>query len=193
MGLVDYASDSDSDAAAPQPEPKPTPAPKAADAGKKKPFRKLIDRSDPKKIRVDLPDVAPEAPREPPAKRARTGGGAFSGFNAMLPAPKKANAAKTSSSEGASKPVGVGLKTGSERGFARGETDGEGGGKGPEIPEGMKKEEDVKLVGKPLMFKPLSVARRTAKKGPTKKTAPAASTTQPNLNPQPARGKRQRR
>ena len=187
MGLVDYASDSDSDSA-PQPQPAPAPAPKTADAGKKKPFRKLIDRSDPKKIRVDLPSVAPEAPPERPVKRARTGGGAFSGFNSMLPAPKNANAAKkaTVSESGAVKPVGVGLKTGGERGFVRDGDEGGGGGKGPEIPEGMKREEDVKLVGKPLMFKPLSVARRTAKKAPAKKAASSTSTAKPISTPQPA-------
>lgn len=190
MGLVDYASDSDSGSDAPQPQPPPAPTPKTTGAGaaanKKKPFRKLIDRSDPKKIRIDLPDVGAEAPPEPPAKRARTGGGAFSGFNAMLPAPKNAGAKK---SEGAAKAAGGGLRTGGERGFVRGgQEDGEGGkeGKGPEIPEGMKKEEDVKLVGKPLMFKPLSVARKTAKKAPAKKAAPAAPSPQPP-NPQPSR------
>ena len=189
MGLVDYASDSESDSAAPQPEPKPihTAAPKTADANKKKPFKKLIDRSDPKKIRVDLPDVAAEAPREPPAKRARTDGGALSGFNAMLPTPKNTNAAKKATSEGASKPVGVGLKTGSGIGFQRDSNDGEGedSGKGPEIPEGMKREDDVKLVGRPLMFKPLSVARKTAKKGPANKSPPTTSATQLEPNPQP--------
>ncbi|EAA28560.1 hypothetical protein GE21DRAFT_4640 [Neurospora crassa] len=35
---------------------------------------------------------------------------------------------------------------------------------GPSIPEGQKPEEEVKLVGKPLMFKPLSVARKPQKK-----------------------------
>lgn len=41
---------------------------------------------------------------------------------------------------------------------------------GPSIPEGQKREEDVQLVGKPLMFRPLSVARRPGQgKGKEKK------------------------
>ncbi|KAK1773816.1 mitotic checkpoint regulator, MAD2B-interacting-domain-containing protein [Copromyces sp. CBS 386.78] len=45
---------------------------------------------------------------------------------------------------------------------------------GPSIPEGQKAEEDVKLVGKPLMFKPLSVARKPQKKKAVTPKAPAA-------------------
>lgn len=196
MGLVDYASDSDSDSGSPPPQPAPAPAaaPKTATTegapGAKKPFRKLIDRSDPKKIRVNLPGAADDdAPPEPPAKRARTGGGAFGGFNAMLPAPKNANAGKkAASSGGEAKPVGVGFRTGSERGFDR---EGGEGGKGPEIPEGMKREEDVKLVGKPLMFKPLSVARKSAAKKGVKKASPAAVAQPSKPAPAPAQEKAQ--
>ncbi|SPO02791.1 uncharacterized protein DNG_05466 [Cephalotrichum gorgonifer] len=201
MGLVDYDSDSgsDSDSVAPQPAPAPktttststgaAPAPTEAGvgaAGKKKVFQKLIDRSDPKKIKVNLPDAKRGAGDEPPpAKRARTagGGGVFGGFNSMLPAPKNPAKGASAAAGGwaAGKAVGAGgLKTGSERGFVR--DGGAGGGgevgggeKGPEIPEGMKRE-DVKLVGKPLMFRPLSVARKAAtKKGAAKKgISPAA-------------------
>lgn len=192
MGLVDYASDSDSDVGSPPPQPVPAPtkAPtKTTDGapGGKKPFRKLIDRSDPKKIRVNLPGTTnDDAPPEPPAKRARTGGGAFSGFNAMLPPPKNLNAGKKpASSSGEAKPVGTGLRTGSERGFDRGEGGGEEG-KGPEIPEGMKREEDVKLVGKPLMFKPLSVARKSAVKKAVKKASPAPGPATQPAKPAPA-------
>lgn len=196
MGLVDYASDSDSDSGSPQPQPAPAPATTTKATAKttegapggKKPFRKLIDRSDPKKIRVELPGAtSDDAPAEPPAKRARTGGGAFGGFNAMLPPPKNANAGKkAASASGEAKPVGSGLRTGAERGFVRGEGGEES--KGPEIPEGMKREEDVKLVGKPLMFKPLSVARKSAaKKGGAKKTAPAPAPQPSKPAPAPAK------
>jgi hypothetical protein len=78
---------------------------------------------------------------------------------------------------------GISLKTGAEASFVRGEEAensnsprGAGGGSGlnlpapkkgptgPTIPEGQKPEAEVKLVGKPLMFKPLSVTRKPAKK-----------------------------
>ncbi|KAL2164473.1 hypothetical protein VTH06DRAFT_3689 [Thermothelomyces fergusii] len=46
---------------------------------------------------------------------------------------------------------------------------------GPSIPEGQKPAEEVKLVGKPLMFKPLSVARKKAPATKAKKKdGPAA-------------------
>lgn len=45
----------------------------------------------------------------------------------------------------------------------------------PSIPEGQKPEEEVKLVGKPLMFKPLSVARNPAKKKSNLGKAPVAA------------------
>ncbi|KAL8387901.1 hypothetical protein RB595_009589 [Gaeumannomyces hyphopodioides] len=44
---------------------------------------------------------------------------------------------------------------------------------GPSIPEGQKPESEVKLVGKPLMFRPLSVARKPAKKSGAKAAAPS--------------------
>lgn len=49
---------------------------------------------------------------------------------------------------------------------------------GPSIPEGQKPESEVKLVGKPLMFRPLSVARKPGKKSGAK-TAAASSATKP--------------
>jgi len=49
--------------------------------------------------------------------------------------------------------------------------------KAPRIPDGQKPAEEVQLVGKPLMFKPLSVSRKPGKKiskaGTTKATPPA--------------------
>ena len=53
---------------------------------------------------------------------------------------------------------------------------------GPSIPEGQKPEEEVKLVGKPLMFKPLSVARKKApaKKKKDQPAAGAAAATTAN-------------
>ncbi|CAI4218812.1 unnamed protein product [Parascedosporium putredinis] len=124
MGLVDYASDSGSDAeAGPSPPPLPpksnpskttttttTTATAKPGTAPKKPFQKLVDRAEPGKIR-----------------RARTGGGAFSGFNAFLPAPKKPSRIgggvgapsgdASVSSGGAAQRVGAGLKTGAGPGF----------------------------------------------------------------------------
>lgn len=194
MGLVDY-SDSDSsgseaDAPAKTAPAKtaPKPAPKASQTSSKKPFQKVVDRSNPGRILVNLPQLSAEAPKthgdEPPAKRARTGGsGAFSGFNSFLPAPKNANkpkAAPATTSAGQPKPS-VNFKTSAAPGFSRstGDDDDFEPSSGmslpppkaaaqPSIPEGQKPEEEVKLVGKPLMFKPLSVARtQNKKKKPT--------------------------
>ncbi|WYZ40521.1 hypothetical protein EsH8_IV_000862 [Colletotrichum jinshuiense] len=197
MGLVDYSESSGSEDEVPA---KPIAAAKpASTTTTKKPFQKVVDRSNPGKIVVNLPSTKPDGPKppsdEPPAKRARTGkGGLFSGFNSFLPPPK--NAAKSapaqssSSSSSTSRPA-FQLKTGAEPGFSRdrGGDDGEGSsgtaGGGfslpapraqaqPTIPEGMKPADEVKLVGKPMMFKPLSVARK-----PKKKTATSASAAAP--------------
>ncbi|KAF7539247.1 hypothetical protein G7Z17_g12466 [Cylindrodendrum hubeiense] len=191
MGLVDY-SDSDSSGSEAEAPAKTAPktalktGPKASSQSSKKPFQKVVDRSNPGRILVNLPQLSAEAPKthgdEPPAKRARTGGsGAFSGFNSFLPAPKNANKPRAAPviSAGKAKP-GVNLKTSAAPGFSRStgdEHDFESSGgmslpppkaaAQPSIPEGQKPEEEVKLVGKPLMFKPLSVARKQKKKKPT--------------------------
>ncbi|RYP38447.1 hypothetical protein DL767_002563 [Monosporascus sp. MG133] len=199
MGLVDY-SDSESEAETPaQPPPKAAPAP-----GAKKPFQKVVDRSKTGKILVNLPQTSGRDESEttndgdqPPAKRQRTGGGgggAFSNFNSFLPPPKNTGKPAVASSSGKSAPMpGVNLKTGAAPGFSR-ESDGDsydemGARVGnadsaessrsshqPSIPEGQKPAEEVKLVGKPMMFKPLSVSRKPAKKNATK----AATGSKPN-------------
>ncbi|KAI5922221.1 mitotic checkpoint regulator, MAD2B-interacting-domain-containing protein [Camillea tinctor] len=223
MGLVDY-SDSESDS---EIVTKPTPTAAAAapssTAGGKKPFQKVVDRARPGKILVNLPQSSGRNESNdadgPPAKRARItgrGGGAFSGFNSLLPPPKNtgkpatANSSSSSSSsnnisKGAPKP-GVNLKTGAAPGFSR-EVDNDSGmnhennDKGspmnlpapkaqqqPSIPAEQKAAEDVKLVGKPLMFKPLSVSRKPAKKNTaaTAKSIPSVpKTSDPSQAPKP--------
>ncbi|KAJ0341474.1 hypothetical protein COL922a_002188 [Colletotrichum nupharicola] len=203
MGLVDYSESSGSEDEAP---PQPTVVkPAAAGATAKKPFQKVVDRSNPGKIVVNLPSAKPDEPTasndEPPAKRARTaGGGRFSGFNSFLPPPKnaaKAAPAQSSSSSSSSRPV-FQLKTGAEPGFSRDRGDGAGSSDGgglnlpapkaaaqPSIPQSMKPEEEVKLVGKPMMFRPLSVARKPKKKTPSSVT-PTASKTEPAKAPEQA-------
>ncbi|UNI21503.1 hypothetical protein JDV02_007487 [Purpureocillium takamizusanense] len=138
------------------------------------------------------------------ARTSGAGGGRFSGFNSFLPAPKNARnaavskpATSASSTPGQSRPV-VTLKTSAEPGFSReieeSRTDGNtadgietpaaAGGSlpppkrpaEPSIPQGQKPADEVKLVGKPLMFKPLSVSRKPNKKKTVAVAAPAAST-----------------
>lgn len=188
MGLVDY-SESESDSEAPQVAPSaPAKAPPA-----KKPFQKVVDRSKPGKIVVSLPQETAPASDEPPTKKARTGaskeGGRFSGFNSFLPPPKNAGK-KPAAAPAAGKPrPGINLKTSAAPGFSRDTGDGEGledstfaapqNKAEPLVPEDQKPADQVKLVGKPMMFKPLSVSRNTNKKK-TPKLPQAAS---PSLSP----------
>ncbi|ORY59106.1 mitotic checkpoint regulator, MAD2B-interacting-domain-containing protein [Pseudomassariella vexata] len=192
MALVDY-SDSESDSETVL-KPEPTPqAPTASATTAKKPIQKVVDRANPRKILVNLSGrsvlekATPKAGEEPPAKRKRTAGGAFSGFNSLLPAPKNAGKPATASSSGKNAPrPGVNLKTGAAPGFSRNnDEDGMDGeslngqpAQQPSIPEGQKPADEVKLVGKPLMFKPLSVSRKPAKKKATSvvKAPPKSST-----------------
>ncbi|KAF2652747.1 hypothetical protein K491DRAFT_34542 [Lophiostoma macrostomum CBS 122681] len=132
MNLIAYSDSEESDNDAPQ-APKP-----AAKPVLKPSFHKVVDRSQPGKIKLSLPSASqPKAAKDdidsdaPPAKKARTGGGAFSGFNAMLPAPKKPNVSTTaagatstettSGTRGPGKALGKGvnLKTGAEPAFRR--------------------------------------------------------------------------
>ncbi|OTB08658.1 hypothetical protein M426DRAFT_316664 [Hypoxylon sp. CI-4A] len=212
MGLVDY-SDSESDS---EIVTKPTPAPAASSqsgiASGKKSFQKVVDRANPGKIRVNLPqnlsdrdaNKAADDGNEQPATRARMtgkGGGAFGGFNSLLPPPKNAGKPAVASTSGKAAPkIGVNLKTGATPGFSRepdGETNADDPATGadhrtnqPSIPAEQKPAEEVKLVGKPLMFKPLSVSRKPGKKGATKSTtkpstAPAAPAPQMNEASEP--------
>lgn len=185
MGLVDY---SDSDAS----DVEETPVAKPAANASKPAFQKVVDRSNPGKIRVSLPQTSTRDETrsdEPPTKRAKTGGGAFSGFNSFLPAPKKTG--QTGAALGGGNTArkgglaaGVNLKTGAAPGFSRDpeperghtedlctEEESTSGGNGFDLPPpkasqngDQKPAEEVKLVGKPLMFRPLSVARKPKKK-----------------------------
>lgn len=164
MALVNYSDSEGSDTEAPP----AAPAQKAVLPTKPK----LINRTESKKIKVELPQIRPEpgqeSTQEPVAKRARTAG-AFSGFNSLLPAPKR-------SGQNAPKP-GVSLKTSSEAAFSRtpvpvlpdygaseesNTTNGTGGDALPVAEE--KKEEEPKIVGRPTRFMPLSVANARKKK-----------------------------
>ncbi|OAA71393.1 hypothetical protein ISF_01944 [Cordyceps fumosorosea ARSEF 2679] len=191
MGLVDY-SESESSGSEAEAPAKPIAKPKPGG----------LDKSKSGKIIVNLAGNAAAAPStsssdEPPAKRARTaGGGRFAGFNSFLPAPK--NAAPAGGSKG------PGLRTSAAPGFSRDASSSStvdavaaGGDTAdersvpkssglnlpppksavvaePSIPEGQKPASEVKLTGKPLMFRPLSVAQ-----GKKKKTTAAAAAAKP--------------
>lgn len=143
MNLVSY-SDSGSDDDAPAPAPPKQPAA----------FQKLIDRST-HKIRVNLSVETPTESQRA-VKRQRTGGGAFSGLASLLPPPKNSGASPGNPDRSHSKPS---LRTGAAPAFARA---------GDESAQPMVATQidaaEVKLVGKATVFKPLSVARKAAKK-----------------------------
>ncbi|KAL8996051.1 MAG: hypothetical protein Q9188_006660 [Gyalolechia gomerana] len=125
MGLVEYSESESSDVE----EKKETQILKPAAKTGKPAFQKVVDRSNPRKIQVSLPELAKEPLEEkqeddgPPAKKARTGGGAFSGFNSFLPAPKRSAAGNGGLNGAGAKRSGlessVSLKTGSAPAFSR--------------------------------------------------------------------------
>lgn len=183
MALVDY-SDSDESGTEDAPPVKPTP-------NTAKPVvQKIVDRSNPGKIKVSLPKASSNEEtdsNEPPTKRVKTGGGLFEGLASFLPAPKQTGVIGKGILGGSRKGglgSGVNLKTGAAPGFSRepeperepdssrvpeSEDRGAGHDNGLQLPqpkaaESLSKLEEVKLVGKPLMFKPLSVARKPVKK-----------------------------
>jgi Mitotic checkpoint regulator, MAD2B-interacting len=202
MVLVAYSDSEESDDEKPQ-KPAERDPPSAATKSETK-F--TVDKSNPRKIRVNLQAVRDNATEngahedEPALKRPRLGGG-FSGFNAMLPAPKRdaqtANGVKTASNRAPRKVFG--LKTGAEPGFSR-ESDAElrelfaeqateagvDGFAGRKDMEGETEGSGgiLKLPpvapsaplkqGNPMMFKPLSVARNNQK---TKKKPPAKASS----------------
>ncbi|PLB47861.1 hypothetical protein P170DRAFT_360697, partial [Aspergillus steynii IBT 23096] len=133
MALVSY-SDSENSDSEPETTPvsqpktqKPTPAPAAPSAGGAS-FPSIVDRSNPRKIRVALPEIKSEKPNDqdgddgPARKKPRIGGGGglFSGFNSFLPAPKRNPAAeKEKNAKAASVRKVFSLKTGAAPGFDR--------------------------------------------------------------------------
>ncbi|TVY28500.1 hypothetical protein LHYA1_G003474 [Lachnellula hyalina] len=200
MALVDY---SDSDAS----DVEETPVVKPAANSSKPAFQKVVDRANPGKIRVSLPQTSTKNDTqsdEPPTKRAKIGGGAFSGFNSFLPAPKRTG--QTSTTLGGGNAVkkgglgaGVNLKTGAAPGFSREpepereyteEQASTSGGNGLTLPPPQasqneeKSAEEVKMVGKPLMFRPLSVSRKPKKKTVAQLSAAASIPSTP-AKPQP--------
>lgn len=209
MALVAYSDSEGSDVE--------TDTPPVPSIDNKKPDSKKfqVDRST-GKLRIALPEIKPEPSAQDaedgPRKKARVGGG-LSGFNSFLPAPKRA-AEKKAPVATTRKPFS--LKTGAGPGFDR-SADAEMkndyafdnlAGDAEDIPtsgslksdtasdtpETMKKPEEVKLQGNPMMFRPLSVGRPQKKRKTTKLTeqptpgpaAPKAAQPLPQQPTQPS-------
>ncbi|KAI9723383.1 MAG: hypothetical protein M1812_001267 [Candelaria pacifica] len=123
MGLVNYSDSEGSEAENTSIKVENQSRPGASKAS----FQKVVDRSNPHKIRVTLPQASSAEPKnessadEPPLKRARTNGGTFSSFNSFLPAPKRVVLGGSEGTAGKSKGLGSGvnLKTGAAPGFSR--------------------------------------------------------------------------
>ncbi|KAL2415686.1 hypothetical protein ABEF95_000576 [Exophiala dermatitidis] len=191
MSLVAYSDSEASDDEQIQTKPE-KPVPKPAIPPSNTSF--TVNKANPRKIQVKLNEVATngEEDGEPAPKRPRVGGGPFSGFNAMLPAPKRDGQTQAAPKPAARKVFS--LKTGAEPAFSRdsdselrqlfAEQDADGTAQGngentiPPIPHAassttsVKKEQPVK--GNVFMFKPLSVARNTKK--PKRKTEQSKTT-----------------
>lgn len=199
MGLVEYSESEGSDTEA---EPNPTSPPKQASSSTSKPtFQKVVDRSNPHKIRVHLPEISKAETdhhkgdrSERSAKRPKTSGGAFSGFNSFLPAPKRAlqtSHAGSQPGQGLMRGLGrgVNLKTGPSPGFSREpqpeplDEDAKGDAHIPSSdvpaqhqdvtnghdendasPTSEVPKQQVPRSGSLMMFKPLSVVRKPKKK-----------------------------
>ena len=124
MALVDYSgseSSEDEEVCASKEPVKPK------SAAAKPAFQKVVDSSDPHKIRVNLPGPAKSHvdgdDSERPSKRAKIGSSGLGGFNALLPAPKRMTAPNgRASSDGPRRGglgSGVSLRTGAAPGFSR--------------------------------------------------------------------------
>lgn len=212
MLLVEYSDSESSGTEGPRASPALTDS-KATSNSHKPAFRKVVDRANPHKIRVNLPKTTKtegEVGSEPPSKRAKVASNAFSGFNSLLPAPKKAPVLNGGSgAKRAGLGIGVNLKTGATPGFSRDERarmDVSGGDKATIEAEpsnsstalhdghntAFKSQQEPvvtnkvngepKIQGNPMMFKPLSVARKQ------KNTSSSAGTQNiPNQAPVAAR------
>lgn len=189
MDLVGYSDSEGSEDEKPQPNPTKTIAIPPANNS-----NFAVNKTNPRKIQVRLADTNGPDVEEPAAKRPRVGAGTFSGFNSLLPPPKRDADAKTSSKPAARKVFS--LKTGAEPGFSR-ESDAElrnlfaedqdsrNGATDlkPEpstsqtTPSGLSTEQPVK--GNAFMFKPLSVARGKKQKKPAYALSEASTPSMP--------------
>ena len=192
MGLVDYSDSEGSDTETISTAKQALTKLKTTSTTKPA-FQKLTNPSESRRIKVDLPTLQEGATEssteEPPVKKVRTAG-AFSGFNSLLPAPKRAAAASNAPK------AGVSLRTSGEAAFSRrpaaetddaGDVGADGGvdfepssngnyaGSAVPTPGADTGESEVKVIGKATNFKPLSVSNK--KKSTPKKAKNAESTS----------------
>ncbi|KAG8531463.1 uncharacterized protein KY384_003092 [Bacidia gigantensis] len=207
MALVDYGSSGESGSEQDAP---PQPASKPKTFASKHGFQKLVDSSNPQKIRVNLEqkqaaENKSTADDERPLKKARIEGGGLKDFNALLPSPKRPADAKGSIRGGLGR--GVSLKTGATPGFTREPMpqrdpaptdDGSDNFEGdPGAQDWRALAEDTSIgtaphttsadpaqapVKKATMFKPLSVARKPQKKRPLDKSSEPSRTVVANVD-----------
>ncbi|EFQ99432.1 hypothetical protein MGYG_02444 [Nannizzia gypsea CBS 118893] len=214
MALVTYSdSEGDSDTETkPVEQSKPPRQPPSSTS--KPTFKPLVDRGNRRKILVNLSETKPndeidsgQGKEDGPArKRLRTGGGGlFSGFNDLLPAPKRSGAVQKSGDKtqaGLKKSKPFTLKTSAEPGFDRSEksdtfntsydefgkpSSGQDAGQTP-LDAGSRPpapEPVFEKKGNSMMFKPLSVARNKPKKKTTTTSLPVLTPKAPVENPQP--------
>jgi hypothetical protein len=191
MALVSYSDSEGSDDEKPQTYPEQN---SSALAATQPQTSFALDKSNPRKIQVKLQETKVDAPSnfgapdgEPAPKRQRLGGGAFGGFNSILPAPKRDNETPNPAATGQPRKI-FSLKTGAERAFDR-EADADlkqlfaeqhadvtaPNTSGTENRHtisvspssvGSTSASTAPKTGTPMMFKPLSVARKPQKKKP---------------------------
>ncbi|KAL9042905.1 MAG: hypothetical protein Q9214_003652 [Letrouitia sp. 1 TL-2023] len=208
MALVDYSESENSDT---EETTTGKEASKSSSTAAKPAFQTVVDRSNPHKIRVNLPstsrngDSGDQEEDQPVPKRAKLGAGTVGGFNAILPAPKRS--VRTTGEQGARRGglgSGISLKTGATPGFSRepepapdanedrhneseniatgkdngtvASRDGDPASLAPDHQAESKPNEVRKKQGNPMMFKPLSVAKKTQKKKPTSTNGSAVRT-----------------
>ena len=198
MALVSYSDSEGSEDDKPQ---APTKQNGSAASSTRPPTSFAVDKSNPRKIQVKLQEPGVGASSnistpddEPAPKRQRMGGGAFSGFNSLLPAPKRDSQTQNGpgSAKGQARKI-FSLKTGAERGFDRESdaqlrqvfaeqhadvrtpattgTDAEPPFSTSQSNAGSTSPSIAPKTGNPMMFKPLSVARKPPKKKQSTNTA----------------------
>lgn len=204
MALVDYGSSEESGVE--EPAASVSAQYKSKPSNPKPSFKKLVDSSNPSKIRLDLKNPDSKESRlehdGPPAKKLKTAEGATKGFNSFLPAPKRPTTTGNLSKGGLGK--GVSLKTGATPAFTRepveqhvpsddtAEADRQSWN--PETAANTNHANDLMAddtaVDKPTsmpqrqatIFKPLSVSRKPKVKKPAPERDVGVLTTPPNQN-----------
>ena len=192
MALVSYSDSEGSGDEKPQTVAKPNGSSRPTT---QPPTNFAVDKSNPRKIQVKLQEAKVEASsnvgaldEEPAPKRRRVGGGGtFSGFNSILPAPKRDLPPQNGSGSAEGQPRKLfSLKTGAERGFDRDsdaelkqlfaeqhavvKVDDTNGASAEPSPSAWRSNSGSTPVpipskmGSQTMFKPLSVARKPPKK-----------------------------